>query len=334
MAGMTDAVAAWDAPDATAPSDATPSPLSTSAPTTRRRLLPLRPLAAGELLDGPVAVIRAFPKVVLAFGALLALVGSLADLVATLLVLDSLNASPGDELSSELLGAGALTTGVSLVVGLVTGAVMSGVMTSVVGHAVMGTTTGLRQSWDELRPRFLPLLGLSALIGAAVYGAFFGSVVLLVLLSLAGAAGALLGVPLVLAGSAAAVLLYVRWSLAPAVLVLERVGVRQSLRRSGVLVKRAFWPVTGVLLLALLITTTVALVVQLPFQLLGYNPFGGLSSTYELTRRDAVIGAVAGTLASTLVIPYAAGVRALLYVDRRIRAEALDVVLVASLEPR
>ena len=332
MARMTD-LPAWDAPDVPG-AGPTPGPVATAAPSTGRRLLPLRPLAAGELLDGPVTVTRAFPKVVLAFGAVLALVASAADLLATLLVIDSVSVSPGEGLSSDLVGASAFSTGVSLVVGLLTGAVMSGVMTSVVGHAVLGGTTTLRQAWTELRPRFLKLLGLSLLISTAVYGAFFGSIALLVLLLLAGPAGALVGVPLVLAGAAAAVWLYVRWSLAPAVLVLERTGVREALRRSSLLVRRAFWSVVGVLLLALLITFVVSLVVQLPFQLLGYNPFGGFSSTYELTTRDAVVGAVASTLASTLVIPYAAGVRALLYVDRRVRAEALDVTLTAALEQR
>lgn len=332
MARMTD-LPAWDAPDApgTGPTNA---PVSSPVLSIGRRLVPLRPLAAGELLDGPVTITRAFPKVVLAFGAVLALVASAADLVATLLVIDSVNVSPGEGLSSDLLGASAFSTGVSLVVGLLTGAVMSGVMTSVVGHAVTGGTTTLRQAWAELRPRFAKLLGLSVLISLAVYGAFFGSIVLLALLVIVSPAGALLGVPLVIAGSGAAVWLYVRWSLAPAVLVLEKTGVRDALRRSGVLVRRAFWPVVGVLLLALVITFVVSLVVQLPFQLLGYNPFGGFSASYELTTRDAVLGAIASTLASTLVIPYAAGVRALLYVDRRVRAEALDVTLAAALERR
>lgn len=339
---MTDRSPGWSTPDTGlgAPAPAPPPPPTPTAyggaGGFRRGLLPLRPMATGEVLDGAVNVTRAFPRTVLAFGAAIALVTSLLDLVITLTLVtpaarSTSELSGSSDTTDQVLGSAAVGTGLSLLVTLVTQAVMAGVMTAVVGRAVLGDGTSLRQAWDEVRPRLALLVGLSLLVGLAVYGSFFGAVVLFVLLAAtAGAGGALLGLLVMAAGGVAAIWLYVRWSLAPAVLVLEKGGLKHALRRSGVLVKRAFWRICGILLLAQVIALTVTLVVQLPFQLLGYSPFSGLSADYTLTTGDAIIGAVSGAFATTLVAPFSAGVRALLYVDRRMRAEGLDVALVAA----
>ena len=47
-----------------------------------------------------------------------------------------------------------------------------------------------------------------------------------------------------------------------------------------------------------------------------------------------VLAAVYGGLVVTVVKPFTAGVRALLYVDRRMRAEGLDVQLAAAAAAR
>jgi hypothetical protein len=336
---MTDRSAGWSTPDSGAPAvapDAPPTPGRYDAPAAvPRGLLPLRPMATGEILDGVVAVTRAFPRTVLAFGAAIAVVSAVLDLGITLTIVGPVETN-GDPsaVAEDLLSAGAVATGLNLLVGLVTQAVMAGVMTAVVGRAVMGTGTTTAQAWAEVRPLLPRLLGLSLLVGFAVYGAVVAAVVALVLLAQLGAGGALLGLLVLSVAGAGAVWLYTRWALAPAVLVLEKQRVRASLRRSAALSRRAFWRLLGILLLAVTIAVVVSLVVQLPFQLLGYNPFAGLDQDYVLTTRDAVLGAVSGAVATTLVAPFAAGVRALLYVDRRMRAEGLDVALVAARQVR
>ena len=73
---------------------------------------------------------------------------------------------------------------------------------------------------------------------------------------------------LVLASLPLSALLYVRLSLATPALVLEHAPVLTSFRRSWVLVRRSFWRVLGILLLAVLVGTAVASVLQLPFSLL------------------------------------------------------------------
>jgi hypothetical protein len=334
---MSDQTAGWTLPDSATetPTPTSAAPSYTTALAHRHGLLPLRPLAAGEVLDGAVTVTRAFPRPVLAFAAGIAVVSSLLNLVVTLTLLGPVSLSSSDlatssDSTNRLLSQSALGTGFDLLITAITQAVMAGIMTAVVGRAVLGTATSLREAWAEVRPRVWRLIGLALLVGLAVYGIFIGGVVLFALAVAAGPVGAIFGAFVLAGTSAASIWLYIRWSLAPAALVLEKQTVRAALKRSTVLVRRSFLRVLGILLLALVITFFVALVVQLPFQLLGYSSLRDFGQTYQLTTRQAILAAVSGAIATTLVAPFTAGVRALLYVDRRMRAEGLDVALVAA----
>ena len=151
--------------------------------------------------------------------------------------------------------------------------------------------------------------------------------------AVAGSPGLLLGIPLGLAGAAAAVYAYIRLSLAAPALVLEKVGVVESMRRSGVLVRTSVWRVLGILLLAALIALFVAQIVQLPFMIVGGGN-GLFDLSRELRMRDLVLAEIGSGVAATLTAPFTSGVRALLYIDRRMRAEGLDVALAAAAAQR
>jgi len=118
--------------------------------------------------------------------------------------------------------------------------------------------------------------------------------------------------------------------------VLERTGIRDAMRRSSVLVKGDWWRVFGILALTFLIGAFVSQIVQLPFAVIGAGSPGGLidPAVDILSTRSLVLSAIGGGIASTLVSPFTAGVRALLYVDRRMRAEGLDVSLAAAATAR
>lgn len=297
-----------------------------------RRLIPLRPLAAGELLDGSVALTRAFPRALLAAGAGLAVIAAVIDLVITLTVVGPISVDRSangldSQTAQDLLGAAGISGLATLFVTAVTGVVMLAVVTLVLGHVVRGEPTSLTQTWAELRPVAGRVLGLALVVAVAVEGTFLLGLGAFVGSATLGAGGLLLGLPLLAVGCLGAVWLYVHWALAASVLVLEKQPVRASLGRSRLLVRGSFWRVLGLLLLALAISYVVATVIQIPFALLGYDPFSGLKGTYQFTRLDAVLGAVASALANTLIVPFSAGVRSLLYLDRRMRAEALDLDL-------
>jgi len=347
---MTEPPAGWDTPGDWSPAPRTAT--STPAPGTAyeaasprqaggdRRgpgAVPLRPLGLGELLDGAVAVVRSYPRPVLAMAAVVAVVTALLQLLVTLTLLAPLTGTDASSLTSssnafdDYLGTAAVGTALTLLVSAVTSAVLAGLVVVVVSKAVFAASITLRESWTQLRPRLPALLGTALVVGLASYGSLVGGIALAVLASKAGVVGVLLGVLLGIGGAVGAVALYLRWSLAVAVCVLERQSVRRSLTRSSVLVHRSAWRIFGVLLLTALIALFVGLVLQLPFALLGYNPFQGLAGApMRVTTGQALLGAVAGALSSTLVAPFSAGVRALLYVDRRMRAEGLDVSLVAA----
>jgi hypothetical protein len=121
--------------------------------------------------------------------------------------------------------------------------------------------------------------------------------------------------------------LYISLALAPAAVVLERQTVRGALRRSRALVRASWWRVFGILLLAAILASVVGGIISLPFGLAG----GGLTNlgdnNSELTLGQLVLSGLGGLLSGTIVRPFSAGVAALLYIDRRMRAEALDLAL-------
>ena len=303
-------------------------------------VVPLRPLGLGELLDGAVGVVRRYPRPTLGFAAAVAVVAAVvhAVLLVTafrpLLDLDAAQAlaAGSPEAVEAALGTAALGGLLTGALTLLTTAVLTGVLTVVVGKAVLGQPLDLPTAWAQVRPHLLRLVLLAVLLAVITGGvALAGIVVAGVLVAVGGAALALLGVPIALAGMVAAVYVYIRLVLAPCVLVLERVGVVASLRRSAVLVKGDWWRVFGISLLTFVVALFVSLVIQVPFEVVGYGSFGELAGGGDaLSARSLIASSIGGIVAATLVEPFTAGVRALLDVDRRMRAEGLDVALAAA----
>ncbi|MCA1710321.1 MAG: hypothetical protein LC789_01250 [Actinobacteria bacterium] len=312
-------------------------------PELRPGVVPLRPLGLGELLDGAVGVIRRYPRPCLGLSAGIAVVSTAINVVLALtafkplLDLDSTSIANGntDQLDG-VIGGAALGGGGGAIISALATLLLTGVMTAVVGKAVLGEPMTTGQAWAQVRPALLRLLGIALLTALIVYGAIgVGIGVVAAGAALAGARSLLVAVPLAVAVVALSVHLYVRLSLAPAAAVLEGSGIRESLRRSGVLVRRSWWRVCGILLLTLVIASFVSQVLQIPFVLFGAGPtgLGRLTSPDGTTTRVVILSYIGAGIAQTLVAPFTAGVRALLYVDRRMRAEGLDVALTAAVAP-
>ena len=303
-------------------------------------VVPLRPLGLGEILDGAVGVLRRYPRPTLGMSAVVAVVSAAVN-VALLLTafrpfvdVDSAAAleSGNAEALESALGGAAVGGLLTVLLALISGAVLTGILTAVVGKAVLGQPQTLGGAWAQVRPVLGKLILVSLALAAAVgllvgVGVFLGVVVV----ALGGPILLILGIPLMLGGMAAGVYLYVRLSLAPCALVLEKVGIRACLRRSWLLVKGDWWRVFGISSLAFVVAQFVSLVIQVPFELFGYGGLGGLTSGEgALEARSLVASSVGSVIATTLVAPFTAGVYALLYVDRRMRAEGLDVALTAA----
>ena len=287
-------------------------------------VVPLRPLGLGELLDGAVTTIRRYPKPTLGLSAVIALVATVIN-TAFALALQGSSASvttPDGALDVGTAVSTASAAGPGLVISFLAGLVLTGVLTAVIGRGVLGRELTLAEAWQQIRPLLWQLLGLSLLTGLLI-GLVIGVPVLIAVgLGVAvGPAGLAIGIPLGLAGFVAGVYLYVRLSLAPAALILERCGITQSLRRSGVLVHGSWWRIAGILVLTSIIGFFVSGVLQVPFGI-----FAAVTS--DSSSVFAVLASQIGAgIAACLVTPFTTGVHALLYVDRRMRAEGLDVTL-------
>ena len=303
-------------------------------------VVPLRPLGLGEVLDGAVGVIRRYPRPALGLSTIVAVLSTLLNVLLLVtafqpfLNLDQASLDSGNTASFEgALGGAAAGGALAVVVSLLAGAVLAGALAVVVGKAVLGEPISFSEAWSQVRPRLWSLLGLALLVLTIVYGVLLlGFAIGAVLLAAAGRAGTVLGVVIIVMTTPFAVYLYIRLALAPCVLVLEKTGIRTAMTRSGALVKGDWWRTFGILVLTLVIGLFVSQIVQLPFAVIGAGSPGDLldPNADVLGVRSLVLSAIGGGIAAAVVSPFTAGVRALLYVDRRMRAEGLDVALAAS----
>ncbi|OEV03044.1 hypothetical protein AN216_13445 [Streptomyces oceani] len=242
--------------------------------------------------------------------------------------------------TAEILDALRATLGgaaVELLATLMGTVMVTAMLTVVVSRAVLGRAATFTDVWRDARPRIGRLLGLTLLVlslacGAVIAGTAPALVAVLVGATSGGGLLILLGGA---AGCVAAVWLWVRYCLAAPALMLEKGDVRTALRRSATLVRGDWWRVLGVQLLAMVVAFVISYVVQIPASavaaaLTGESVTGAadLSVSWGYL---AVMG-VGAAVASVLTLPLNAGVTALLYMDQRIRREALDLKLAQHTE--
>ena len=213
--------------------------------------------------------------------------------------------------------------------------VLTGMLILSVTQSVVDRRLSTGELWRRAKGRVWPLIGWSLLqsVGAAllVALALAPGIVLLVLEEFVGgfvALGVLLVLAVVAGAWASVVLTFV-----PVVIVVERLGVLAAVRRSYRLVHGAFWRTLLVLFLTVVVTSVVAQLLSTPFAIAGTL---GLALLADNPAVGGIVYAAAVSLGSTvglvLAVPFLASVVALLYVDRRIRLEGLDVSLARTLE--
>ena len=295
-------------------------------------VIPLRPLGVGEILDGAFASIRRNPKAILGLAAVVMTISAVisAVITRTLLNLGSLNLpTPGQQLTpaqaTHLVGrivAVALPAfGLSILLTIIVQAILAGLLAPIIARGVGGQQISAADAWRITRPRLPSLLLATLLVLLAGLGPVLIVGVILGIALLAGAPAAVYGA-VVLLGLAALVLtiwLSTMLSLVTPVVVLENERPVRALARSWRLVRRSFWRVFGITLLAGIIVTVAGGILQLPFTFFGAVLGRGIGGTVIL-----VIGAIA---AGTVTRPITAGVTVLLYVDMRMRKEGLDLAL-------
>lgn len=317
-----------------------PGPQWSPPPPPKPGVIPLRPLGVGEILDGAISSIRAQPKLMLGLSAVVAVVTQLLSVPLTWLLLrDAGDVAFGfDEPASSdeqfAFTASALSAGgIQVIVTLVAALLLTGILTVAVSRAVLGQQIGAGQAWAQARPRVPALLGVTGLVILIEVGVLALSLAPGILLAALDAptpavvVAFVVGVPVAVC---LAVYLYVAFALAAPAIVLERRRVLVSLRRSRELVRGAWWRTFGILLLVNVIAQFLAGILSVPFTVLTlvvtFLTSGGTDlNPYEIL--PLLVTALGTIVASAVTWPFTAVSTALLYVDRRIRREALDIEL-------
>jgi hypothetical protein len=288
-------------------------------------------LTLSEIFNGAVSYVRSNPRAALGLTAIVVVAMHLITTAATLSPLaafDRFDTDHTDEVSTGVVGVSLAAMGGGLLVGWLGSMLLSGMLTVIVGRAVFGSRITMGETWAKIRGRLPSLLGL-ALLEAAVLAALVGLVVVIVaVLAAIGSAPAavLLGLPLVLVVLALIVYLYTVVLFAPVLIVLERLPVVEAITRSFALIRNGFWRVLGIRALTFLVATVIAGAVGAPFTIAGQLIAAGHTSV-GIVLAGAVVASLGGAIGQIIAAPFTAGVIVLLYTDRRMRAEAFDLVL-------
>lgn len=203
---------------------------------------------------------------------------------------------------------------------------LAGLLSIVVGQSAIGAPLSLRQAWGRAVPRLPRLLGAVVLV-ALIVGGVWVLVTLLWLLAVAADSGVLYAgmSMLTLAAIPGTVYLVVKVSLTTPAVALEStadgpISPVTGLRRSWQLVRGAWWRTLGLLALAAIIAGALSQVIAIPL--------GVVVGSLPLTLGAAVVASsVAAAIGQAVAQPISGIVLALVYVDRRIRTEQLDVAL-------
>lgn len=262
----------------------------------------LRPLGIGEIIDVAIKVYRARFSV---------LVKSVAVVLAPVFILSALIRisfpSSGDFLQKTQPGASPevdfdklwpFIAGTLIIV--VLAYLASQIATGACFKAISGAYLDEEASWQEslrfARSKLGSLLWLSFLTGLFIV------------------AGLLLCI-------VPGIYLWIAWTVAAPVLLLEDVRGRTALKRSRQLVKGHFWPTFAVVLLMAILTG----IVQAVF-------VGILAGVVSVSGNEvalAIADAIGQTASGVLTTPLSAAVLTVLYFDLRVRKEGFDLELLS-----
>ncbi|MFD3931604.1 glycerophosphoryl diester phosphodiesterase membrane domain-containing protein [Streptomyces sp. NPDC058614] len=311
-------------------------------PAAKPGVIPLRPLGVGEILDGAVSTMRTYWRTVLGISLTVAVVTQIAVILLQGFVLDdsatsdTLNDSTAtvSELSSAL-GTTLASSGAVLLITLLGTIIATALLTTVTSRAVLGKPVTTSEAWRDARPQLAKLFGLTILlplIAIVIIGV--GTLPgVLVGVTASGDAGIALAVIGGLGAGVVALWLMIRFSLASPALMLEKQSVFKSMSRSAKLVRGSWWRVLGIQLLATIIANIMASIIVIPFAVIAAALSGdGLSGFFSsdsgsLGWTFLIVSGIGSVIGSMLTFPITAGVTVLLYIDQRIRREALDLDL-------
>lgn len=310
-------------------------------PAVKPGIIPLRPLGVGEILDGAVSTMRTYWRTVLGISLTVAVLTEIIVVLFQGLVLDDSSTGALNDPSatfselSRAMSDALLNSTVVFVISLVGTVIATALLTTVTSRAVLGKSVTIGEAWRDARPQVVKLFGLICLL--LLITAYIVTVGTLpgILVTISGSTGA--GVALTVLGvigaGIVALWLMIRFSLASPALMLEKQGIKKAMSRSAKLVQGTWWRIFGIQLLATIIANVVASIIVIPFTFLaaalsGDGVTGWLNSGgADLGWTFLIVSGIGAVIGSMITFPITAGVTVLLYIDQRIRREALDLEL-------
>jgi membrane-anchored glycerophosphoryl diester phosphodiesterase (GDPDase) len=255
------------------------------------------------------------------------------------------SASAANTISNGTVGLILLAYLVPITLGVFGLAITQGVFAMEVARGTVGEKLTLRGLWRRSKGRLWPLIGwLWAVAGTAILLYLVFIMVIVLAAAIGGGGGVALAILFGLFGGLGALALvawlYVKLSLVPAALLVERLTLRRALARSWSLTRGYFWRTLGIELLVGVILNVAASVVTAPLEFVFIAVSGTFNQTGDHTTAiviTVILGVV--TVALTVVVGAVAMVvqsasTALLYIDLRMRKEALDLQLIRFVEAR
>jgi hypothetical protein len=315
-------------------------------------LIPLRPLGFGTLLGASFQVIRRNPRPT--FGIALLLNGGVTLLFVAVfggiaaLAFGRLNSATGDDyddIAAGAVGGLVLAAFIPLALSVLVTAILQGIISLEVSRGTIGEKLTVRGLWRLAKGRIGALIGWSAAVSAVtVVAIVVVSLIIVLIVSLGNEVAVGLAIFFgILAAAVAVVLsfwLMTKLALIPSILMLERLTLGRAIARSWSLTRGYFWKTLGTQLLVNVIVQTAAQVITVPVSLV--FSFGGLLLNPNADEAFAIGALVVGNVVTGIIsLVFAAlatvtssAVYALIYIDIRMRKEALDLDLTRFVEAR
>ncbi len=323
-------------------------------------LIPLHPLGFGTIIGSSFRVMRRNPAPTFGLSVLLygfvtiVYVGLIGLLFAfTFSRLSSASYEDTGDITAGSIGLFAISTLVPTSLALVATALLQGIISLEVSRATLGEKLRIRGLWRLAKGRLGTLVLWSLLLTAGlIVFVVIASVSLGAMIAVtagtssgAEAVGAIIGVILVtlLVGLVFAAIgswIGIKTALVPSVIVLERLGLFASIRRSWQLTRGHFWRTLGAQLLIGVIVYAASYIVSIPITLIGtivatlVNPNAdevAFGVTFAIMY--IVLGIVTVVVGSIGLVMQSASL-ALIYIDIRMRREGLDLELLQYVEAK
>lgn len=325
---------------------------NTWAPPPKPGLIPLRPLSFGTLIAAPFQLLRRNPSATFGSALLIQFVITLVTVLTVggvaLFSADRLSSARSDEYNAIENGSIVLlllSALLPLALALVGFALLQGILIVEVSSETLGEKRRFSELWKTSSRRLWPQTLWLFLSGGVVVLAV--AVLILGTLGLGqlGPAGLAFSVLFsVIFGFGLLVLgcwIGTKLSLVSCIIVLEKRGVKAAITRSWKLTSGAFWKTFGTQILVSAIVQTANQFVTLSLSIVFglsisfFAPNGTGSDSYSTQSliffgTNILFGLIFGSIGAVAN----AGVTCLIYLDRRMRTEGLDLELVRFVEAR